>query len=149
MGCSRKSRPGLGPNGRFIILRWRQSKSRSAERDCNSTQGRTVLAVPSGRSGDPRYSPDSIAFEANNRYHVDGSWRSSRETRRRRQRTRLQTIRSRHGQRFRHETHRNCNAVERVYREIKCDMHIHPNTFSRVKPETGERWLPAYAEWHT
>jgi len=60
----------------------------------------------------------------------------------------LQTALDRHGLRFRHETHGDRNAVERVYRGAKRRTSSFSNTFSHVDPETAKTWLLAHAGWH-
>ena len=57
----------------------------------------------------------------------------------------LATALQRAGLRFRTERHRNRNAVERVFREIKRRTSSFSNSFSHVDPVTAETWLQAFA----
>ena len=52
------------------------------------------------------------------------------------------------GLRFRHVTHGNRNAVERVFREVKRQTKQFSNCFSHVNPTTAENWLQAFAVYH-
>jgi transposase-like protein len=47
--------------------------------------------------------------------------------------------------RFRHVTHGNRNAIERVFREVKRRTDQFSNTFGHVDPETAESWLQTLA----
>ncbi|MFA1610788.1 IS6 family transposase [Halobellus rubicundus] len=51
------------------------------------------------------------------------------------------------GLRFQMRRHRNRNAVERVFREVKRRTSSFSNTFSNVEPPTAESWLQAFAVW--
>jgi putative transposase len=57
----------------------------------------------------------------------------------------LQTALRRHGLRFQHETHRNRNAIEHLYKEIKRRTDQFGNHFRHVEPATAETWLQAQA----
>jgi len=59
----------------------------------------------------------------------------------------LKAASSRLGLRFQTRHHGNQNAVERVFREIKLQTSLLPNTFSYIQPTTAERWLQAFAVW--
>jgi putative transposase len=60
----------------------------------------------------------------------------------------LQTALQRAGLRFQICRHGNRNAVERIFRELKCRTSSFSNCFSHVKPETAENWLQSFARWY-
>jgi len=60
----------------------------------------------------------------------------------------LQTALRRAGLRFQMSRHGNRNALERIFRELKCRTSSFSNCFSHVKPTTAESWLQAFARWH-
>ena len=53
----------------------------------------------------------------------------------------------RSGLRFQAVRHRNRNAVERVFREVKQRTSSFSNSFSHVDPAIAETWLQAFAVW--
>ncbi|MHC3378334.1 IS6 family transposase [Haloarcula sp. H-GB5] len=60
----------------------------------------------------------------------------------------LQTELQRAGLRFRMCRHGNRNAIERIFRELKCRTSSFSHCFSHVEPETAENWLQSFARWH-
>jgi putative transposase len=60
----------------------------------------------------------------------------------------LHTALHRAGLRFQISRHGNRNAIERIFRELKCRTSSFSNCFSHVEPETAESWLQAFARWH-
>jgi transposase-like protein len=52
---------------------------------------------------------------------------------------------NRYGLRFRHETHGNRNAVERLFQEVKRRTYQFGNCFRNAGPNTAETWLQSYA----
>ncbi|WP_058991642.1 IS6 family transposase [Haloarcula sp. CBA1127] len=60
----------------------------------------------------------------------------------------LQTALQRAGLRFRMCRHRNRNAIEWIFRELKRRTSSFSNCFSHVEPETAENWLQSFARWH-
>ena len=54
---------------------------------------------------------------------------------------------NRAGLRFQTVRHGNRNAVERVFRKIKCRTSSFSNSFSHVDPATAETWLQSFAVW--
>jgi transposase-like protein len=52
------------------------------------------------------------------------------------------------GYRFQVISHRNCNAIERVFREVERRITSFENSFSHVTLETAESWLEAFAVYH-
>jgi len=57
----------------------------------------------------------------------------------------LQAALHRHGLRFRHETHGNRNAVERIFKELKRRTNQFSNHFRHANPDTVETWLQTTA----
>jgi transposase-like protein len=57
----------------------------------------------------------------------------------------LQAACQRHGFDFRYEKHRNRNAVERVFREIKRRTICFSNCFSNAEAETADDWLRSFS----
>ncbi|TKX52364.1 IS6 family transposase, partial [Halorubrum sp. SP3] len=57
----------------------------------------------------------------------------------------LQAAPHRHGLDYRYEKHGNRNAVERVFRELKCRTNQFSNCFSHAEADTVENWLQAFA----
>jgi transposase-like protein len=57
----------------------------------------------------------------------------------------LQPACHRHGFDFRYETHRNRNAVERVFREVKRRSICLLNCFSNAETETADEWLRSFS----
>lgn len=51
----------------------------------------------------------------------------------------------RHGLRFRHETHGNRNAAERIFKELKRRTYQFTNRSRHADPATVETWLQATA----
>ena len=51
----------------------------------------------------------------------------------------------RHGLDFRYERHGNCNAVERVFREVKRRTSLFSNYFSHATAATADEWLRSFA----
>jgi len=60
----------------------------------------------------------------------------------------LRAALKRAGLRFQAERHGNGNAVERIFREVKCRTSSFSNCFSHVEPSTAENWLQSFARWH-
>ena len=56
----------------------------------------------------------------------------------------LTAVLDRLGLRFRIRHHGNRNAVERIFKKIKCRTSSFSNTFSYAKPATAESWLHAW-----
>ncbi|MFB1063312.1 IS6 family transposase [Natrinema sp. H-ect4] len=57
----------------------------------------------------------------------------------------LKAALNRHSLRFRHETHGNRNAVERLFQEVKRRAYQFGNCFRNAEPNTAETWLQSYA----